>query len=231
MTQTTTNKKSISLLLIGYTIVFFAVWAIYTLLLKPLICDALGEETLISSLLRSGVIKNLVWTLPAALLSTKYNNHCMVSLRAMCVQRKKDGLRWLPVFALFILYIVIGAFRIRGGIGIVDSFGVDDIVTVIFVGLTEELVFRGWLLNATYKETDPQNKQYIAIGLNALTFLCIHFPIWISKGTFISSFTSFGFVSILVLSVVFSVAFVKTRNIVIPIALHMFWDLLVFLFM
>lgn len=231
MTQKTMNDKRFSLLLIIYTIIFFAVWAVYTLLVKPLICNALGDETLISSLLRSGGIKNLVWTLPAALLIAKYRSHCMVSLKDMFVQRKKDWLSWMPVFALFTVYILIGSWRLHGGIGIVDSFGVDDVITVIFVGLTEELVFRGWLLNATYKETDPQKKQYIAIGLNALAFLCIHFPIWISKGDFVSNFASFGFVSILVLSVVFSVAFVRTKNIVIPIALHMFWDLLVFLFM
>ncbi len=231
MTQTKNNDKHFSLLLIGYTVIFFAVWAAYTLLLKPVICNALGEETLISSLFRSGLIKNLVWTLPAALLIVRFRSHCMVSLRDLFVQRKKDWLSWLPMFVLFAVYVLLGAWRMHGSIGIVDSFGIDDVITVLFVGLTEELVFRGWLLNATYKETDPQKKQYIAIGLNALLFLCIHFPIWISKGTFVSSFTSFGFLSILVLSVVFSVAFVKTKNIVIPIALHMFWDLLVFLFM
>lgn len=227
----TMNEKRFPLLLVGYTVIFCAVWAVYTLLLKPMICGVLGEETLISSLVRSGVIKNLVWTLPAALLIAKYRNACMVSLKDMFVQRKKDWLSWLPVFLFFVIYILIGAWRLHGGIGIVDTFGVDDIVTVIFVGLTEELVFRGWLLNATYKESDSQKRQYIAIGLNALLFLCIHFPIWISTGDFVTNFTSLGFVSILVLSVVFSLAFVKTKNIVIPIALHMFWDLLVFLFM
>ena len=229
MTQKLQNNKSLNLVLIVYVIFFFAVWAAYTLVLQPIICNALGEETLISSLLRSGVIKNLVWTLPAALLIVKYRSQCMVSLKEMFTQHARDWMRFLPVFLIFAVYIFISAWRTHGEIGIVDSFGIDEIITVLFVGLTEELVFRGWLLNATYKASDPPKKQYLAIGLNALLFLCIHFPIWISKGIFVSNFISLGFLGILVLSVVFSMAFIRTKNIVIPIALHMFWDLLIFM--
>ena len=225
-----TKSKKLPVILIIYTVCLFAVWAVYTLAVKPLICDALGEETFISSILRSGVIKNLVWTVPAAILVSKYRESCLVSLKDMLTKDSKAWQLWLIAFPIFIVYVIVSALRTHGSIGIVDTFGVDDIVTVIFVGLTEEMVFRGWLLNATVKAEDTPNKQYIAIALNALAFLCIHFPIWISRGQFISSFTSFGFVSILALSVVFSLAFVKTKNLVIPIALHMFWDLLVFMF-
>lgn len=224
-----TKSKKLPVILIIYTVCLFAVWAVYTLAVKPLICDALGEETFISSIIRSGIIKNLVWTIPAAILVSKYRESCLVSLKDMFTKAAKGWQMWLLIFPIFTLYVVISAFRTHGGIGIVDTFGVDDIVTVIFVGLTEEMVFRGWLLNATVKEDDTPKRQYIAIALNALVFLCIHFPIWISRGQFISSFTSLGFVSILALSVVFSFAFVRTRNIIIPISLHMFWDLLIFM--
>ena len=224
-----TKSKKLPVILIIYTVCLFAVWAVYTLAVKPLICDALGEETFISSIIRSGIIKNLVWTIPAAILVSKYRESCLVSLKDMFTKAAKGWQMWLLIFPIFTLYVVISAFRTHGGIGIVDTFGVDDIITVIFVGLTEEMVFRGWLLNATVNEDDTPKRQYIAIALNALVFLCIHFPIWISRGQFISSFTSLGFVSILALSVVFSFAFVRTRNIIIPIALHMFWDLLIFM--
>lgn len=224
-----TKSKKLPVILIIYTVCLFAVWAVYTLAVKPLICDALGEETFISSIIRSGIIKNLVWTIPAAILVSKYRESCLVSLKDMFTKAAKGWQMWLLIFPIFTLYVVISAFRTHGGIGIVDTFVVDDIITVIFVGLTEEMVFRGWLLNATVKEDDTPKRQYIAIALNALVFLCIHFPIWISRGQFISSFTSLGFVSILALSVVFSFAFVRTRNIIIPIALHMFWDLLIFM--
>ena len=54
----------------------------------------------------------------------------------------------------------------------------------------------------------------------------IHFPKWIMDGTFFSNFAHFGFISILLLSVLFSVIFVKTKSLLLPIGLHMFWDFL-----
>lgn len=95
-------------------------------------------------------------------------------------------------------------------------------IVVLFVGLTEELVFRGWLLNLTYSESHKE----IAIGINAILFLMIHFPKWMMDGTFFSNFAHFGFISILLLSVLFSVIFVKTKSLLLPIGLHMFWDFL-----
>lgn len=226
--KNTTNK--FLLIKAIYYICLFAVWAAYTLLLKPIICDALGDESFISSFLRSGIIKNLVWTIPAALLIMKFRKNCMISLKDMFTKISPDWKGYLVLFPLFALFICIGAFRRYGGIYIAESFGIDDIITVAFVGLTEELVFRGWLLNSTVKESTASKQEYIAIAVNAVMFLCIHFPIWISRGEFISSFTSLGFLSILVLSVIFSITFIRTKNILFPIALHMFWDLLVFMF-
>ncbi len=223
------NIRNIMPVLAIYYICLLIVWGLYTLLLKPVICSALGEETFISSFLRSGIIKNLVWTLPAALLITKYRRNCMVSLKDMFTKINPEWKSFLFIFPCFIVFVIVSSIRVHGGLQISESFGVDDIITVLFVGLTEELVFRGWLLNSTIKEDSKPKQQYIAIGVNAVLFLCIHFPIWISNGEFVSNFASLGFVSILALSVIFSYAFIKTKNILIPIALHMFWDLLVFM--
>jgi len=121
-------------------------------------------------------------------------------------------------------YIVLGLVLHGGSFAIKGTFGADDIIVVIFVGLTEELVFRGWLLNAT--ERIGENK---ALAINAAMFLLIHFPIWIVSGAFVNNFVSFGFVSIIALSVIFGLMFLRTRNILVPIALHMMWDLLLFM--
>ncbi len=226
----TAKKSKIIPILIIYYICLFALWGAYTLLLKPVICGALGDETFISSVLRSGVIKSLVWVLPAALLITRYRASCMVSLRDMFTKAEKGWHGYLVIFLFFTVYLLVAAWRSTGGISIAESFGVDDIITVLFVGITEEIVFRGWLLNATVKENDPPKKQYVAIGVNAILFLCIHFPIWFSRGELAQSFLNLGFLSILILSVVFSIVFIRTKNLILPITLHMFWDLLIFMF-
>ena len=111
-----------------------------------------------------------------------------------------------------------------GKLVINDTFGIDKIIIFLFVGVTEEFAFRGWLLNATI----PRNEN-AAIAVNAVLFLAIHFPRWISEGIFISNFANRGFVSIIALSVIFSIIFIRSKNIILPITLHMLWDLLIFM--
>ena len=134
----------------------------------------------------------------------------------------RNQLPWLLVFPFFAVYLLFGAYRLHGGLQILPDFGLSSVIVVLFVGLTEELVFRGWLLNLTYSESHKE----IAIGINAILFLMIHFPKWMMDGTFFSNFAHFGFISILLLSVLFSVIFVKTKSLLLPIGLHMFWDFL-----
>lgn len=68
------------------------------------------------------------------------------------------------------------------------------------------------------------------IGINAVMFLLIHFPSWIHKGILIENFANLGFLSIIILGVIFSQTFIKSKSILVPISLHMYWDLLMFLF-
>ena len=98
---------------------------------------------------------------------------------------------------------------------------------ILFVGLTEEMVFRGWLLNAF---AGKERKQLPMLILISVMFMLIHIPIWITQGILVSVFTSLGFIMIIVLGMIFGSVFLKSRNILIPIALHMYWDLLVELF-
>ena len=96
---------------------------------------------------------------------------------------------------------------------------------VLFVGITEEMVFRGWLLNVTISE----ERKWLPI-INAIMFMFIYFPIWIVSGKFISSFVNLDFMIVPILSIIFSWTFIKSKNIWIPITLHMYWDLLICLF-
>ncbi len=181
------------------------------------------ENECVSQIIKSGVIKNLVWTVPAILLVRHFKLDVYVSLTEM-FSTKVNWLKYLPVFMIFTAYILAGSILQNGRPEIVSDFGVDEIIIVLFVGLTEEMVFRGWLLNATIRE----DRKWLYIIINAVMFLAIHFPRWIHTGVFISNFTGFGFLEVIVLSIVFSFTFIKSRNILVPIALHMYWDLLVF---
>lgn len=209
--------------LLIYVFVFYSLWTLWEFWGKGVVDGAILDPIL-AQLVKSGVIKNLVWTLPAILLIRNFEPDLHITLKEMFVT-KVNWLKYLPVFVAFTVYICGGSILRHGRFAISDGFEPHQLIIVLFVGLTEELVFRGWLLNATVRT----EKKWSAILWNAVMFLVIHFPIWIYSGRFFSNFASFAFLELMALSVIFSRSFLKSRSILVPIALHMYWDLLVLL--
>lgn len=216
------EKASVSIMTLAvYSILFFLAWALYELLLSNYI--ALIPNEALSAFVGEGVIKSIVWALPAAILIFKNRERVSVSLREM-FSVNKECINYLWIFAAFAVYILLEKVVHGGKIVFNEDFGFSEIITVLFVGITEELVFRGWLLNSTV-----ERGQNAAIAVNSLMFLCIHFPRWFCNGVLAANFANLGFICIMALSIVFGYVFVKTRSIIMPIALHMFWDLLLFM--
>jgi len=207
--------------LIGYTVIFYSIWTVWELWAKPAIDSAVADEWL-SQLIKSGFVKNLVWTLPALLLAKRFEAEAYVPLKEM-FSLKAPWLRYLPLFIAFTFYMPAAALVQKGGLEL--SFGAGKLITVLFVGLTEESVFRGWLLNVTVRE--DRRRRYLMI--NAVMFLVIHFPSWIHSGIFLGSFMDFSFLAVILLGVIFGWVFLESRNLLVPIALHMYWDLLAFM--
>lgn len=201
-----------------YCACFYAAWTVYHFFILRHI--ELLPTDIVSAVVHDGICKNLIWTLPALLLIRKYSDSLAVELREMFRFKKEDA-KYLLLIPVFAAYILFGIF-VHGGRPAM-TITISQIVTVIFVGLTEELVFRGWLLGAT-----AVRGENAAIAINAVMFLLIHFPRWIREGVFVTNMVQLGFVSIIVLSVVFSMVYLKTKNILLPIVLHMFWDFAVF---
>ena len=220
------NKRLISALVI-YCILFYTAWSLVGVILRNYIAVWADNEVVIQ-LIRTGIIKNLVWTLPAFLLVRYFEKDMYVGLKEMFTTKVKI---WdiLPICIACMIYALANVIK-KWDWSIAESFGWGKIIIVLFVGITEEMVFRGWLLNSTLKNADKEWKQWVAIGINAVMFLMIHFPIWIYEGVFIRNFQSFGFIDIILLSGIFSWLFVKTKNILVPVALHMIYDLLVMMF-
>lgn len=220
-----TNGISKISVLIVYVIVFYGIWTVWEFWAKGLITASVPNEYL-SQFIKSGIIKNLVWTLPALMLVKHFEQDGMYVGAKEMFTAKVNILKYLPIFLAFTVYLLVGAFVQKGGISVSETFGFDKLIVVLFVGITEETVFRGWLLNATLGE---KNK-WIPVAANALMFLFIHFPVWIHDGVFVENFRNFGFLSILILSVIFAVTFIKSKSIWIPVTLHMYWDLMMFMF-
>ena len=212
--------------MIVYIVVFYGLWTVWEFGVKDIISASVKNEYL-SQFIKSGVIKNLIWTLPAVLLVKRFDGEVYVGLHEMFTS-KVCVWKYLPVFLLFSVYLIGGAALTNGGLAVSGSFGLSKLIVVLFVGITEEMVFRGWLLNAFIGKNG--SKKWLAVAANSVMFLLIHFPVWIHRGVFIEEFRRLGFLSILILSGIFGWTFFKSKNIWIPVTLHMYWDLLMFLF-
>ena len=220
MSEQAVKSRRIPALII-YAVLFYSIWAVWALVIRPPIKEAMNDSLLFE--LMASCVKTAVWTVPALLLVKRFEPEMFVGLKQMFTQKVplKAVLLWTLVFLIF---GGGGLFRgiLHGTLHIDPEFTLKNNQWLLFVGITEETVFRGWLLNATAEN----EKDWKPIALNAVMFLCIHFPGWIQKGTFISAFTSFGFLTILLFSVLVSVCFLKHKNLLLPVWLHMLYDFL-----
>ena len=225
------KTKNIATTLGIYYVVLFTVWLFveWVFHLKFISTSDPVNYWLIQSGVKEGALKILIWLMPAILLIRAYRLQLYVTLNQM-FRTKVNWFKLLPIFLLFTLYLVVGAYNIFDGtISIVPGFVWSQLLWVLFVGVTEEMVFRGWLLNATIKDAS-RRKQWAMVTINSLLFLGIHVPIWLFANQIDIVFSSFSFLSVIVLSFIFSWTFIKTKSIVPAIILHMYWDLLVVLF-
>ena len=220
-----TKKRELNYLkILVYYLILLAIWSFRELLLESFIRSNLGD---LGAELVGEFIKLAVWALPAALLVLYYKSEMYVTLRGMFTT-KVDILLYLLIFFGFLAVNLVGSLINEGKIVPTFPEPISSMIgTVLLVGITEEMVFRGFLQNALVQKMEST----YALITSSLMFVVIHFPIWIYKGIFTGLFQVLGnCVSIFCLSLVFGWTFMKSRNIIVPICLHMSWNLIVILF-
>lgn len=205
-------------MIIGYCICLFAIWALREFFVRQRVSEWLGEW---GGVAFNTATKLLVWTAPALWLVRRYPEDMMIpKLFAQPVRWR----RVLPVAAGLMLLAVLSALiTLKGRLAIQPGFRPSALIgTVLFVGITEEAVFRGFLLNTFSKRM----KEGTALVVSSFLFVLIHFPIWYTNGLF-GSMTDVlrSSLSIFVLGIVFGITFVKEENLIAPIVLHMAWNL------
>ncbi|MCM1315055.1 MAG: CPBP family intramembrane metalloprotease [Prevotella sp.] len=214
-----TKYKKFNTIYILYCLGLFTLWGVLEIVIMPYI-----EYYSFSDIIKEVFIKIFVWFIPAVVLQ-RYFNKFMFVKKEYIFSFKLKSTEFIIILFLFTVFQVISALVQNGGISINDSFRMSDIIIACSVGVSEEMVFRGWLLNSVLNE---KNK-YTAVIINSLLFLAIHFPVWIREGVFLTYITNGAFLQIIVLSAVFSLTFIRSRNIIIPAILHAYWDFLCFL--
>ena len=210
------NSKP-GIVLVMYTIILYSFWSLLELYLKTKIgIDEFTKEV---------YIKCVVWLVPAILIHFNFSDDMFIKKEEMYLLNKKCWIA-VPMMLLLAIYIIINEYLVNGKLEINESFGINTVVEVLSIAAGEEMVFRGLFLSAILRD----KKKYLSVFINSLLFLAIHFPVWIQSGTFISAFTSGGFITVLLLSCIFSFAFIKTKSIWTAVFPHFGWDFLLFIF-
>ena len=204
-----------------FYVILYIVWTLKELVLHPALSQVIEDKSILMIFLSDWILKNLCWTLPALLLIRKFDKDLYIPKKEL-FGKPKDWKTFFLILGGMSAYCILNSVIAHKGFYF-NADGLTECLAFITVGITEEFVFRGFLLNATL--TDENKK--LAIGVNAVLFLCIHFPIWILHENFVNNMLSLGFIMIMLLSIFFSWSMLKFRNIWIPVIIHSLWDVLV----
>ncbi|HOM02230.1 MAG TPA: type II CAAX endopeptidase family protein [Acetivibrio sp.] len=208
------NKKYIIKVLTLYLIAFFSFWAVYTILIEPLFEK--GPPLL--NIIGGNLIKLCAWTVPALIL-LKY---IFKEKPLDYIKLSKNNLRGLAYGSLYgvviIIYVCVSRFLASGELKFNPFFSLDSwIGGVLLIGFTEEIVFRGFLLQ---KFEEALGSKYANI-ITAVTFFLIHFPKWYMNGNlFVAEFMINSMLFIPLFSILMAVLLKKTDSLWPCIIIH-----------
>ena len=159
--------------LIIYLAVFYLWWTVEELAYWGYTSNTLPQVLL------SSLVKFITWGIPALILIKKYSPQLKIEYPQMF----KNRFRLWPYFAgivIMFIYLAIILYLENSGFKINPQFKPSDFIDkFLIVGITEELMFRGWILNVLLKKMST----WLAQIANNLLFLCIHLRIWFQTHT------------------------------------------------
>ena len=156
-----TKKKYLCSAFILYAIILYGFWSLLELYLKP----KLG----VNEFTKEVFIKIIIWLIPALFLHLYFSDDLFVGKKEMFSLNKRCWI-FVPIMLLFTGYIIASEYIQVGTLKMNESFGIDTVVQVSSIAVGEEMVFRGFFLNALLSN----HKKYVAVGINSLMFLIIH---------------------------------------------------------
>lgn len=199
-----------------YLVIFFVVWSFKELWLVNYI-NSFNEP--FSSFL-GAFVKVSVWIIPAWLYTKYYLNYNPINYFKMNTNVKR-GLFWGVVlsmmlglrFAIEVYILNDQTFNFNLSVG-------DYLNIVLLAGITEEIVFRGLILQQISKRLAFWKSNIIT----SLLFLTIHYPIWIYAGEF---FDLWGHMYVFLLGLIFGFVYKKTGSLWSIVLLHSFHNFFV----
>ncbi|MGE5677321.1 MAG: lysostaphin resistance A-like protein [Pseudomonadota bacterium] len=160
--------------LVIYILMFFTIWTIRAM---GIFEDVYSGNALLKSIIDNS-IKYIVWTLPVFILLSFYYNENPFSYLKLTDNVWKGVLWGIAVGALLVIYHIARSFIMGDGKFYLDIDIFTWIHRIILIGITEEVVFRGFILQKLTEEFEF----IYANTISAVLFLLIHFPGWYADG-------------------------------------------------
>lgn len=211
-------KKNLKFILLG--IVFILIWAFNILVISPKV-DVIFAEPY--NLIIRTFLKLIIWVGYSLFFINKYNKDLKIRKEELFKFKEKK-----LTLKLVLLIITISFFIMlftRKGIYI-NGFTIDDFFNkFLLVGIEEELVFRGLILNGLSKK----DKFAKASIITSILFALIHIPLYIRSELLLSDII-LNCLKIVVISCFYNGIFNETKSIWPIVIFHSFWDISFFLF-
>ncbi len=206
---------------------------IFTILLWTAVTNAWGYTGLLFNA-ESGSLTNrvydfcsrFIWALPAIALLKRYKSDVPVTLTAL-FKNKPNAKVLIITVAFMVLYNVGAMFVNHGGLWINPGFDLASLfITFSMVAFAEELVYRGWGLNALSAFMSGRKANIIASAF----FVLLHLPAYIIKfflaGTFPLASVAAQCVMVFILGLLFGFLFNKDKSLWSPMIIHFLADFL-----
>lgn len=208
------GKRYIIKVLTLYIALFFILWTVYTLFIDPLI----EKGPYLLNLLGGNLIKLGLWTVPPLILLKYIFKEEPWSYIKLSKNKSKGFLYGALYGAVIIIYVTVSRLLSNGELQFNPFFSLDSWVGgVLLIGFTEEIVFRGFLLQ---KFEEVLGSKY-ANAITAVLFLLIHFPKWYMQGNlFMAGFMVNSVLFIFLFSILQAVFLKKTDSLWTCIILH-----------
>lgn len=210
------NKISDIKPIILYLFIFYLVWIFKELWLAKYI-HLFGDTT---AGFLTALIKISIWIVPVWLYIKYYLKTNPIGYLKININVKK-GVFWGVALSLLLgLYFVFKTYMLNNQtFNLILSFD-NYLNAILLVGITEEIVFRGLILQEISKRLPFWNANLITSFL----FLAIHYPIWIYSGDF---FNLWSHIYVFLLGLILGFVFKKTSSLWSVVILHSFHNFFV----
>jgi len=176
------------------------------------------------------LFKPLVFVAPVLWYVVKKEQRRLTSIGLTTSQLWKNILIGLGVSAIFIGEGIMANIYKHGHlvfqpIASVASYSISFFfILSLATAFTEELLSRGFLFSRLYEQT---KKMWYAVIVSSLMFMAFHIPILATTLKFQGSTLVLYFWMTLSLGVINSIFYFQTQSLVVPILVHLFWNITV----